>query len=670
MKIKMFLLMLAATVSIGFCQNVSASELSNYKIISDSNGSHHYSADEEDIASLDKADTDSNLPKLTNPVNLQWHKAFNNPTINGASYFEIPKDGIYQGSFIIRFYKDGDSEPVMVDNWSDEGWALADGGKGISIDPFIRYLEKFESGSYYFTIELVGDGINYSNSDIVKSDLFTYVKSDKVLPAPINLRWDYPYIHANYASGLYGTYCLEYYYSDVETDDMSKCTSIGGSWCTTATSSESDGSVEISGSDLNSNYGYKWLQQHGDGYYYFRVKNLSFNILEYQNSEWSELSPAFRLTDLVERTDEKIDEITSNDRNEVRAALEAIGTNNLWTSMAADTNGDGTVKKIEALEEKFGGKAEVNVDSAVAANFDKSGISIIGANLNGDGGASLTIGAPNDNNHEIPPQYKNSLTFSMNLTGVDDSSDLKVPVQVILPVPSNMNKDFLKILHYLHTGGTEEISPYIFEKDGVEYAKFVLTSFSDFAFVERDENNNEDNGGDNNGDNGGNKDNGNSTSSNTINNDPKEFSFDEKGSFKIGYCHKIAFYGKSKLTEKSFGEMKVSYNGIEYTVSKVKVNKKNKKIQIKELSGADKSISKEIMKATKGNDGLSFVVDPYNVTETDTVTVKKKGDGTVKSVKVKINGKDYKAKKDEWEYDSASKLIKFKGSNLSGTHSA
>ena len=71
-----------------------------------------------------------------------------------------------------------------------------------------------------------------------------------------------------------------------------------------------------------------------------------------------------------------------------------------------------------------------------------------------------------------------------------------------------------------------------------------------------------------------------------------------------------------------------------------------------------------IKKATKGDRGLPYTQNPYYVRDTDKVTAKFKKSGAAASVKVNINGKDYKAKKTEYEYNEDSKLILFKGENL------
>ena len=97
------------------------------------------------------------------------------------------------------------------------------------------------------------------------------------------------------------------------------------------------------------------------------------------------------------------------------------------------------------------------------------------------------------------------------------------------------------------------------------------------------------------------------------------------------------------------------------------MNKKKCLIQITGLESADKDIVKAVKTATKGSNGLSFKINPYYVRDTDKVSPKFKKDGSLKSVKVNINNKDYKAKKTEFEYDSDKKIISFKG-NLDGNY--
>ncbi|SKC08314.1 hypothetical protein SAMN06296386_12013 [Lachnospiraceae bacterium] len=151
-------------------------------------------------------------------------------------------------------------------------------------------------------------------------------------------------------------------------------------------------------------------------------------------------------------------------------------------------------------------------------------------------------------------------------------------------------------------------------------------------------------------------------------NQPSNKSTDARGDFVFSYCHEIPFWGKSKLGLSNFGDFTVSYNGTEYTVQKASINKKKHTIQIKALTGADKAINKAVKNATKGSNALTFTVKPYTVSNADTVTIKKKKDGSLRSVKVSINKKTYTAKKTEYSYDPSSKTVTFTGSNLTGSY--
>ncbi len=140
------------------------------------------------------------------------------------------------------------------------------------------------------------------------------------------------------------------------------------------------------------------------------------------------------------------------------------------------------------------------------------------------------------------------------------------------------------------------------------------------------------------------------------------------GDYHITYAHQIPFSGKGKLTAESFGEnFIVSQGNAAYKVKKIKASNKKHRIQILKLENAPKDVEKAVKKATKGDNGIPYTQNPYYVKDTDKVTPKFKKSGAASSVKVNINGKDYKAKKTEYDYDSTLKVITFKGENLAGS---
>jgi len=150
-------------------------------------------------------------------------------------------------------------------------------------------------------------------------------------------------------------------------------------------------------------------------------------------------------------------------------------------------------------------------------------------------------------------------------------------------------------------------------------------------------------------------------------NEPMVYLEETRGDFRISYYHEIPLFGKAKADPSFFGGIKVSYGGKEYEATKIKVNKKKGLIRITGLNTADKKIVKAVKKATGGSGGLHFKVNPYYVRNTDTVTPKFKKDDSLKSIRVRIRGKDYKAKKGEFSYDKTSKTVTFSGSNLNGS---
>ena len=139
-----------------------------------------------------------------------------------------------------------------------------------------------------------------------------------------------------------------------------------------------------------------------------------------------------------------------------------------------------------------------------------------------------------------------------------------------------------------------------------------------------------------------------------------------RGDVTITYATEIVFPGK-KYSLSNFGEMTVAYGGSSYAVKGIKVDKKNKRIQITKLDGKNKKLQKSVKKLTKGKDGLAFKVNPFQVSSNSIVKANVNKKNELKSVIISINGKKYRCQKDEFSYDAATKTITFKGENLTGT---
>jgi hypothetical protein len=117
---------------------------------------------------------------------------------------------------------------------------------------------------------------------------------------------------------------------------------------------------------------------------------------------------------------------------------------------------------------------------------------VVGAGLNASDDSkkvTLNIGKASENVNKSGLK-DDAVSFSMELQGAgtaDESTGhqkLAVPVVITLPVPNGLNPAFLVIRHYNENDSEnpyDDITPYVYSKNGQWYARFVVDSFSDFT---------------------------------------------------------------------------------------------------------------------------------------------------------------------------------------------
>ena len=452
-------------------------------------------------ASAEETEENTDLPQLATPTELTWGRDYD---WNADTYQEVPgyiswkRESPTQNKYQTIVYS-RDTGKRVSSMWTNYGFS--DTSPYFSSTQFIEgywYDDyganddyNFDSGTYYFTVQALGDGTEYSDSEIATSPDWTYTKPTAILATPTGLYWNGRESHWSPPADMsdVGGYVVEYYWYDAESQ---KYISVGGTSCLDSYS------VSESPADYLEDY---CIEEYGAGQYYFRVRTLSRDITKVRSSLWSELSPVYNLTDVSAGIDSTLDslldsydtdgDLTDDEKTALKEELWETDTDSLDASMAADQTNSGTVSKIKELEELVGGPAQVNVSEGAPEGLDAGSISIIGANLNTEGAATATlnVSAPSLNADVIPEQYDKTVQFSMKLTNVEETGQtqqLKVPVKITMPVPYGINPDFLVLLHFHSDGTYEEIEfPYIFEKDGQPYVSFVVTSFSDFAFAQR-----------------------------------------------------------------------------------------------------------------------------------------------------------------------------------------
>lgn len=434
------------------------------------------------------------LIQLAAPTDLRWHVYRQNQMDGILKEFSLPGCLSWngtgsQGHYRLKIYRQGEITPIFDTTCGNDGWNNIYENYFFSNSMFLSltsiaeperspYKANLDSGMYYYTVQALGDGIIYCDSeDSLPSESFKYVKPNICLMAPTDLKWHGLTATFELATDLADhvySYSIEFRYSP--NDSISDAYRIAG----VTTSSKSWAVPEYA------------VQENGPGYYWFRVHTNSSDITKYQGSDWSEFSPAYHLTNIS--TQDSLYNILNDTEiftpEEIRQAVYDLNTGDLKNALLADQNEPGgTAELLARLEEKTG----VAVSTAAEKpEFEEMAAEtqIIGAALNdvpdGTDSVTLNIGSP-EKEHVIPEQYHNTvaLHFSMGLEGVTNQQDLKVPVRVILPIPSTINPAFLVLLHYGQDGSVEAIEqPYKFQKDGKWYVSIVLTHFSDFVMTE------------------------------------------------------------------------------------------------------------------------------------------------------------------------------------------
>ena len=337
----------------------------------------------------------------------------------------------------------------------------------------IRGLQ--QSGTYYFTVRALGDGNHFLDSDeSLPSANFVYTQPSQKLVTPTPGNWDWPKVNIASSSS---TSNVLFYYAEIsrsETENGKKTVM---------------GDLRISPNEMTCAIPDHWIQEYGPGYYWFRIQAISSDITRYQNSELSQYSAAYNLAGESTGVKGELEKIlNSGNPGNIQSEVQKLDTDELWSAMVADQGEqNGIVDTLSQLESMVG-TTGIEVTPNAPQIIPRGNISVVGAQFNGvsGGNVKLVVDAPQVD-HVPPTIYNNSLAvkFSMSLQGVADPENLKVPIHITLPVPSNINHKFVHILHYhAATNEPEIIRPYVFSKDGMWYASFVLTSFSDFMIVE------------------------------------------------------------------------------------------------------------------------------------------------------------------------------------------
>jgi len=422
----------------------------------------------------------SSIKQLDEPTELTWgvHRYENiNHIVPGVVSW---KRGFDQASYRVSIYRvveDGEDVRVAGNSFA---YGSGETSEYFFDNDFLRADR--ESGTYYFTVQALGDGEAFLDSAVARSENWEYIKPEEKLPAISGTKWigntmtwDMP----EDASIFYGSQ-IELWYSATRYGEKTRISTMN--------------SDQLMESEELRSY---LINEHGDGCYWFKIRGISADITKYCAGSYSELCGPCVLGVESTEVNNILDSLTQDapymEKEDIINILldELNGMDvDLADTMASDTTGSGTVAMISKLEDQFNVTTAVNVAQGTALGVTAADISFVGAVLNASEDAqnvTLNIGAP-ETNDEFEG-YTNVVPFSMHLDGGADNDgttenqQLVIPMQITMPVPTGLDPAYLILLHELPDDGLETIQPYVFEKDNQWYASFIVTSFSDFAFA-------------------------------------------------------------------------------------------------------------------------------------------------------------------------------------------
>jgi uncharacterized repeat protein (TIGR02543 family) len=203
-------------------------------------------------------------------------------------------------------------------------------------------------------------------------------------------------------------------------------------------------------------------------------------------------------------------------QNTVNESLKSLGSVDSLADKAASNNT--VADNLQKLEETYVGAAKITVvdpskddktetalNSVLGDNVNTNNVSVSGAGLNAAPGQTAKVefeATSEENKMPISDEFTNAMQMDITLKVGDNKSSLNTveelvaPITIVLPLPRNIKKSVLYVLHFYADGTYELIKPKLVNNTMV----ITVSHFSTFAFVELAdgtavENNNNNNGG-------------------------------------------------------------------------------------------------------------------------------------------------------------------------------
>lgn len=233
----------------------------------------------------------------------------------------------------------------------------------------------------------------------------------------------------------------------------------------------------------------QWINVDED--YVFSVQAQSRYIERVASGEEVKSEPFVSVGEIVENVKSDLDDILFNfgseDDEEVASpsdALQDVKKLNLKEMAVAVQTDEHVLQTLSDIEdiylEKSGKSVELEVSGDTELTLDD--VEIYGAGLNiasASDAIKVEMKKPDKDVEVDSLVYANAVQMDISLK--DAEKPLRAPITIIMKIPDTINSEYLRILHY-HGNSPEIIWPVI-TSDG--RAKFTVTEFSRFVFVER-----------------------------------------------------------------------------------------------------------------------------------------------------------------------------------------
>ena len=422
------------------------------------------------------------LPPVAAPSELEWGYTYDDGVKVALPGAVSWKSGITDttGMEYVYFYRiNEDGTETLMNEFGGVGYDAKNYMDGYNSSVELL-LSDIPSGKYYFTVYSQGDYKNTRDSETVTSPVWEYTKPTDRLETATDLGWSDEVFRAewtnpNNVEEVHYT-LVSWYYKNSEN---------GYEYTFGRFIAQEDEAYELT--DF-------YLSMMGTGYYSYEVQFISADITKTLSSELSERSDWYHLEKMPETPTAQLGGLLNDPDKSNEEKLEEVqnmGTDTLKEIIEEVANAMEILVQLENIV--AGGTAQVDVSAEVVeeiAELVVEEISIVGANLNSkvdeDLGVTLVIDKVEEV-REITGNYDTStaVQFSMTLDNVKDTKNLEVPVVVTIPVPAGIAADKVVVLHYHDDGTYDVINPEVTILGGKTYATFILTSFSDFAILEK-----------------------------------------------------------------------------------------------------------------------------------------------------------------------------------------